>query len=62
MASGLAALVAQQSVARPQTPSLATLPALFFTEPWRPTGLEREVDNGVLSHPKLELRLYRSRQ
>ena len=59
MAFGLrAAMVAQQPAPRPQTPSLAKLPPLFFTEAWKQTGLERNVDNDVLTNPNLELHLY----
>ena len=43
---------------RPQTPSLAKLPPLFFSETWKQTGLERNVDNDVLANPSLELKLY----
>ena len=49
---------AQQPAARPQTPSLAKIPPLFFTEAWKQTGLERDVDNDVLANPSLELHLY----
>ena len=49
---------AQQPAARPQTPSLAKIPPLFFTETWKQTGLERDVDNDVLSNLNLELHLY----
>src|SRR5215470_15199088 len=52
--------VAQQPAPRPQTPSLAQLPPLFFTETWKQTGLERDVDNDVLSNANLELKLYGS--
>jgi hypothetical protein len=59
MAFGLrAAMVAQQPAPRPQTPSLAKLPTLFFSETWKQTGLERNVDNDVLANPNLELKLY----
>ena len=34
------------------------LPPLFFTETWKQTGLERNVDKDVLSNPNLELKLY----
>jgi len=50
--------VAQQSAPRPQTPSLAKIPPLFFTETWKQTGLERDVDNDVLANANLELHLY----
>jgi hypothetical protein len=49
---------AQQSAPRAQTPSNPRIPSLFFTETWRQTGLERDVDNDVLSNPSLELHLY----
>jgi hypothetical protein len=61
LASSIGAVsAAQQPAARPQTPSLAKLPPLFFTETWKQTGLERNVDNDVLSNPNLELKLYGS--
>jgi hypothetical protein len=53
-----ASVGAQQPAARPQTPSLAKLPPLFFSETWKQTGLERNVDNDVLANPNLELKLY----
>jgi hypothetical protein len=56
MITALAA--AQQSAPRPQTPSLAKIPPLFFTETWKQTGLERDVDNDVLANANLELHLY----
>ena len=37
---------------RPQTPSLAKLPPLFFSETWKQTGLERNVDNDVARQPE----------
>src|SRR5262249_10279983 len=54
----ITAPAAQQPAPRPQTPSLAKIPPLFFTETWKQTGLERDVDNDVLANPNLELRLY----
>jgi hypothetical protein len=61
LASSIGAVsAAQQPIPRPQTPSLAKLPPLFFTETWKQTGLERNVDNDVLSNPNLELKLYGS--
>ncbi len=51
---------AQQPAPRPQTQSLAKLPPLFFSETWKQTGLERNVDNDVLANPNLELKLYGS--
>jgi len=51
---------AQKPSPTPQTPSLAKIPSLFFTETWKQTGLERDVDNDVLSNPNLELHLYGS--
>ncbi len=48
----------QQAAPRAQTPSNPRIPALFFTETWKQTGLERDVDNDVLSNPGLELHLY----
>jgi hypothetical protein len=43
---------------RPQTPSNPTLPPLFFSETWKQTGLERDVDGDVVANPNLELHLY----
>src|SRR3989442_8676155 len=61
LASGLAsAALAQQPVPRLQTPTAAKLPPLFFTETWKQTGLERNVDKDVLTSPNLELKLYGS--
>jgi hypothetical protein len=61
LASSLGAVsAAQQPAPRPQTPSLAKLPPLFFAETWKQTGLERNVDNDVLTNPNLELKLYGS--
>jgi len=51
---------AQKPSPTPQTASLAKIPALFFTETWKQTGLERDVDNDVLSNSNLELHLYGS--
>jgi hypothetical protein len=51
---------AQKPSPTPQTPSLAKIPPLFFTETWKQTGLERDVDNDVLSNATLELHLYGS--
>src|SRR6476646_11312721 len=51
---------AQQPAPRLQTPSNPRLPPLFFTETWKQTGLERDVDNDVLANPNLELHLYGS--
>jgi hypothetical protein len=53
-----ASVGAQQPAPRPQTPSLAKLPPLFFSETWKQTGLERNVDNDVLASTNLELKLY----
>ena len=52
-----AAAIGQQPATR-QTPSNPRIPALFFTETWKQTGLERDVDNDVLANPNLELHLY----
>ena len=41
-----------------QTPSNPRLPPLFFSEPFKQTGLERNVDGDVLTNPNLELKLY----
>jgi hypothetical protein len=54
-----AGVLAQQPASR-QTPSNPKLPPLFFTETWKQTGLERDVDNDVLSNANLELKLYGS--
>src|SRR5438034_11304442 len=51
-------VIAQQAASRPQTPSNPRLPPLFFTETWKQTGLERDVDKDVLTNPNLELKLY----
>src|SRR5437867_3832322 len=51
-------VIAQQPASTPQTPSNPKLPPLFFTETWKQTGLERDVDNDVLTNPNLELHLY----
>jgi hypothetical protein len=53
-----AGALAQQPSPGPQTPSLAKLPPLFFTETWKQTGAERNVDNDVTASPSLELKLY----
>jgi len=53
-----ASVGAQQPAPRPQTPSLAKLPPLFFSETWKQTGLERNVDSDVLASTNLELKLY----
>src|SRR5215468_2349721 len=58
MAALTAAAFAQQAAPRLQTPSNPRLPTLFFTETWKQTGLERNVDNDVLTNPNLELHLY----
>jgi hypothetical protein len=50
--------LAQQTAPRAQTPSNPSLPPLFFTETWKQTGLERNVDNDVLTNTNLELHLY----
>jgi hypothetical protein len=50
-------VVAQQPATR-QTPSNGRLPPLFFSEPFKQTGLERNVDGEVLTNPNLELKLY----
>ena len=50
--------LAQQRASPAQTPSNPTLPPLFFTETWKQTGAERDVDNDVLTNPNLELKLY----
>ena len=49
---------AQNSAPRPQTPSNPVLPPLFFSETWKQTGLERNVDKDVLANSNLELHLY----
>jgi hypothetical protein len=51
-------VIAQQRASAPQTPSNPKLPPLFFTEPWKQTGPERDVDNNVLTNANLELKLY----
>jgi hypothetical protein len=53
-----AAVLAQQPARQAQTPSNPKLPPLFFTETWKQTGLERDVDKDVLSNANLELKLY----
>jgi hypothetical protein len=53
-----AGALAQQPAARPQTPGSGKLPPLFFTETWKQTGLERNVDHDVLTNANLELKLY----
>lgn len=50
-------VLAQQPAAR-QTPSNPKLPPLFFSEKWKQTGAERDVDHDVLSNANLELKLY----
>jgi len=54
----LAAAAIGQQPAQRQTPSNPRVPPLFFTETWKQTGLERDVDKDVLSNPNLELHLY----
>ena len=54
----LAASAAAQQPAGGQTPSNGRLPPLFFSEPFKQTGLERNVDGDVLTNPNLELKLY----
>ena len=49
---------AQQAAPRAQTPSNPKLPPLAFSEKWKQTGLERDVDKDVLSNANLELHLY----
>src|SRR5262245_46161461 len=51
------AVTAQQPAPR-QTPSNPKVAPLFFTETWKQTGLERDVDKDVLSNANLELHLY----
>jgi len=51
------AAFAQQPAPR-QTPNNPKLPPLFFTEPWKQTGLERNGDHDVVANPNLELKLY----
>lgn len=58
VALALASSVFAQQPPRAQTPSNPKLPPLFFTETWKQTGLERDVDNNVLSNANLELKLY----
>jgi hypothetical protein len=53
MAALTAGALAQQAAPRPQIPSDPRLPPLFFTEAWKQTGLERDVDNDVLTNPNL---------
>ncbi len=53
-----ASVAAQQP--RTQTPAGGGLPPLFFSETWKQTGLERNVDNDVLANANLELHLYGS--
>jgi hypothetical protein len=57
-----ATALAQQPAPRTnaQTPSNPKLPPLFFSETWKQTGLERNVDNDVVVSPNLELKLYGS--
>src|SRR5437764_12148151 len=57
-----AAALAQQAAPRPQaqTPNNPKLPPVFFSETWKQTGLERNVDADVLANPNLELKLYGS--
>ena len=54
-----AGALAQQAAPR-QTPSNPRVPVLVFTETWKQTGLERNVDNDVVANPNLELKLYGS--
>jgi hypothetical protein len=54
---GVCALTAASAGAQ-QTPSNPRLPPLFFSEPFKQTGLERNVDGDVLTNPNLELKLY----
>src|ERR1041384_1075487 len=51
-------VLAQQPARQAQTPSNPKMPPLFFTETWKHTGAERDVDKDVLSNPNLELTLY----
>ncbi len=51
-------LGAQRPASNAQTPSNPKLPPVFFTETWKQTGAERDVDHDVLSNPNLELKLY----
>src|SRR5258708_5415366 len=54
-----AGALAQQAAPR-QTPSNPKVPVLVFSETWKQTGLERNVDNDVVANPNLELKLYGS--
>jgi hypothetical protein len=51
-------VIAQQRATTPQTPSNPNLPPLFFSETWKQTGAERDVDKDVLTNSNLELKLY----
>ena len=53
-----AGVLAQQPASPRQTPSNPKLPPLFFSETWKQTGLERDVDKDVLAGSNLELKLY----
>jgi hypothetical protein len=53
-----AGVLAQQPASTRQTPSNPKLPPLFFSETWKQTGLERDVDKDVLANSSLELKLY----
>src|SRR5262245_48649535 len=58
LAALTAGVIAQQAGPIQQTPSNPRLPPLFFTETWKQSGLERDVDGDVLTNPNLELHLY----
>jgi hypothetical protein len=58
LAAAISGTAHAQQATRAQTPSNPRIPPLFFTETWKQTGLERDVDNDVLSNPSLELHLY----
>ncbi len=42
----------------PPQPPRATLPPLFFREPWKQTGPEHGVDQGIVTNANLELKVY----
>src|SRR6478752_5861547 len=53
-----ASALGQQPARQAQTPNDPKVAPLFFSETWKQTGLERDVDNDVLANPNLELHLY----